>query len=211
MSKDKDIATLGSFDNALTLNAEIDMTAVAAVFVSRWEKDLFAKKQELSKRIKGTKSDLKILDTTVKRSVDKDQYNGPIPGGLGLVSKVDKVEVNWGDVDSDDYDEDDKVGIVIEIDITEKVSTARWGSESMDVRKHLKIPAADMKKYKEWTKELSGLNDDLLETMAEIKSIGRKTREITGVIAGKKLEASGYADLIDHPDLVKLITVDPID
>ncbi len=209
MSKTKDIATLGAFDQALEMDAKIDLTAVAAVFVAQWETKLFAKKKELSSLIKGTKDDLKILETTVKRSVDKSEYDTTIPA-LGLVAKVDKVEVNWGNPDDDNFDEDDKIGITIEIDITEKVSTARWGSESMTVRRHLKIPAADMKKHKTWTKEVDDLNGELLETMASIKGVSRKTREITGVIAGKKLEAAGYTGLLDHPDLVKLIEVDPI-
>ena len=209
MSKNKDIATLGAFDEAIKLDAKIDLTAVAAVFVAQWETKLFAKKKELSTRIKRVKDDLKILEATVKRSVDKSLYAISIPD-LGLVAKVDKVEVNFGNPDDDNFDEDDKIGITVNIDITEKTSTARWGSESMSVRKHLKIPVADMKNHKSWTKEVEGLNGELLETMASIKGVSRKTREITGVIAGKKLEAAGYTGLLDHPDLVKLIEVDPI-
>ena len=207
MSKTTDIATLGAFDQALEMDAKIDLTAVAAVFVAQWETKLFAKKKALSSRIKATKDDLKILETTVKRSIDKSIYNTTIPE-LGLIAKCEGVEVNWGNPDDDDFDEDDKIGITVKIEITEKVSTARWGSESMDVRRHLKIPAADMKKHKTWTNEIEELNSELLETMASIKGVSRKQCEITGVIAGKKLEAAGYAGLLDNPDLVKLIAVD---
>ncbi len=210
MSKKNDLATLGAFDNALELDAKIDLTAVAAVFVAQWETKLFAKKKELSSRIKATKDDLKILETTVKRSVDKSIYNTTIPE-LGLIAKCGSVDVKWPDSNDDDLDdEDDKIGITVSIEITEKVNTARWGSESMSVRKHLKISAADMKKHKTWTNEIDELNSELLETMSSIKGVSRKQREITGVIAGKKLEAAGYEGLLDHPDLVKLIAVDPI-
>ncbi len=203
MSTKNDLSTLGAFNQAIEMDAKIDLTAVAAVFVSQWETKLFAKKEELSSRIKATKDDLKILEATVKQSVDKSEYAIAIPA-LGLVAKVDKVEVNWGNP------EDDKIGITVEIGITKKVSTARWGNESMSIQKHLKIPANDIKKYKNWTNEIDELNSELLETMSSIKGVSRKQREITGIIAGKKLEAAGYEGLLNHPDLVKLIAVDPI-
>ena len=211
MSKKNDLVTLGAFDQALEMDAKIDLTAVAAVFVAQWETKLFAKKKELSSRIKSTKDDIKILETAVKRSVDKSEYAITVPA-LGLVAKVGSVDVKWPDAseDDDDYDEDDKIGITVNIEITEKVNTARWGSESMSVRRTLKISKADIKKHKTWTNEVEELNSELLETMASIKGVSRKTREITGVIAGKKLEAAGYTGLLDHPDLVKLIEVDPI-
>ena len=210
MSKTKDIATLGSFDKALQLDAKIDLTAVAAVFVAQWETKLFAKKKELSSRIKSTKDDIKILEATVKRSVDKSVYAISVPS-LGLVAKVDSVDVKWPDSADDDLDdEDDKIGITINIEITEKVNTARWGSESMSVRKLVKLSKTDLRMHKTWSNEVEELNSELLETMASIKGVSRKTREITGVIAGKKLEAAGYTGLLDHPDLVKLIEVDPI-
>lgn len=210
MSKTKDIATLGSFDKALELDAKIDLNAVAAVFVAQWETKLFAKKKELSSMIKSTKDDIKILEATVKRSVDKSEYAISIPE-LGLIAKVESVEVKWpGNSDDDDFDDDDKIGITIKIEVTEKSNTARWGSESMNVRKLVKISKTDLRMHKTWSKEVDELNSELLETMASIKGVSRKTREITGVIAGKKLEAAGYTGLLDHPDLVKLIEVDPI-
>lgn len=210
MSKKKDIATLGAFDSAIKLDAKIDLTAVAAVFVAQWETKLFAKKAELSSRIKSTKGDIKILEATIKRSIDKSAYNTTMPE-LGLVAKVGSVDVKWPDSADDDLDdEDDKIGITINIEITEKVNTARWGSESMSVRKLVKISKTDLRMHKTWSNEVDELNSELLETMASIKGVSRKTREITGVIAGKKLEAAGYTGLLDHPDLVKLIEVDPI-
>ena len=207
MSKTKDIATLGSFDNALKIDAKIDLKDVAAVFVSQYETNLFNRKKDLSKQIKGVKGDLKMLDARVKGAINKADYAISVPE-LGLISKVTDVELKWGK-DEDGYDdEDEKIGLTVCIDVTEKVSTRSWGSDSLTVRKVIKISPEDRKSHKTWNKELDELNGELLETMALIKGVSRKEREITGVIAGKKLEASGYTDLLDNPDLIKLIQLD---
>lgn len=206
MSKTKDIATLGTFANDLAIDAKIDLKDVAAVFVSQYETRLFAKKKDLSKRIKGVKGDLTMLDARVKKSVDKSEYTTSMPL-LGLISKVTDVELKWGKEDEYD-DEDEKVGLTVCIDVREKVSTRSWGSDSITVRKVIKISPEDRKTHKTWNKELDELNGELLETMALIKGVSRKEREITGIIAGKKLADSGHMDLLDNPDLLRLIEVD---
>lgn len=207
MSKTNDIATLGSFDNALQIDAKIDLKDVAAVFVSQYETSLFAKKKDLSKQIKGVKGDLTMLDARVKKAIVKSDYAISVPE-LGLISKVTDVELKWGKVEDGYDDEDEKVGITVVIDVREKVSTRSWGSDSITVRKVVKISPEDRKTHKTWNKELDELNGELLETMTLIKGVSRKEREITGVIAGKKLDAAGYSDLLDNPDLIKLIQLD---
>ncbi len=207
MSKTKDIATLGTFANDLAIDAKIDLKDVAAVFVSQYETRLFAKKKDLSSRIKGVKGDLKMLDARVKKAVVKSDYAISVPE-LGLISKVTDVELKWGKCEDGYDDEDEKIGLTVVIDVSEKVSTRSWGSDSITVRKVIKISLEDRKTHKTWNKELDELNGELLETMALIKGVSRKEREITGIIAGKKLADSGHMDLLDNPDLLRLIEVD---
>ena len=193
---------LAAIDGLITADVTIDLDAVVSVYVSQYEDKLFTKKKDLSKRIKGVKDDLNILEKTLERSIDKSQYDIVVPV-LDLVAKVEKVNVNW-------IEEDDYVGSVIkvQVSVTEKEKTDRYSRDHLTTTRSVKIGKKEITNKINWEKELEGLNAELLETMAAIKGVSRKERQVKGKISGMKLDAGGHGALLNSPELLALVQLD---
>jgi len=73
-SDNKQIAALTS----MTSDVNVGMDEVVSVFVSRYETQLFDKKDELGKNIKTVKGELTDLDKRLIASVNKEDYNNTI-------------------------------------------------------------------------------------------------------------------------------------
>lgn len=194
---------LAAVQGLIATDVSIDLDAVVSVYVSQYEDSLFIKKKDLSKQIKGIKDDLKILEKTLIQSIDKSKYDISVPV-LDLISKVSSVELNWGDEDEDYADSK----IVIKIDVAEKEKTERYGRNELTTKRKVAVPAKSIRDKASWEKELSGLNGELLETMSLIKGVSRKERQVKGKISGMKLDAGGFGELLNSPELLKLVELD---
>ncbi len=200
MSKKGELAAV---EKLIGADVSIDLDAVVSVYVSQYEDQLFSKKKELSTTIKGVKDDLKIQEKTLERSIDKTEYDITVPV-LNLIAKVESVTVNWKNED------DGYVGstIKVEVEVSEKEKTGRWNADSLTTTRKVKIPSKTLKDKTAWEKQLEGLNAELLEVMGSIKGVSRKERQVKGKISGMKLEAGGFADLLNSPDLLALVKLD---
>lgn len=194
---------LQAVEKLIGSDVSIDLDAVVSVYVSQYEDQLFTKKKDLSKTIKGVKDDLKILDKTLERTVDKTEFDIKVPI-LNLVSKVESVDVNWKNPDDGYVDSIIKV----QVRVSEKEKTDRWSADSLTTTRKVKISSKDIKDKASWETQLDGLNTELLEVMSAIKGVSRKERQVKGKISGMKLEAGGFADLLNSPDLLALVKLD---
>ncbi len=200
MSKKGELAAV---EKLIGSDVAIDLDAVVSVYVSQYEDQLFTKKKELSKTIKGVKDDLKIQEKTLERSIDKTEYDISVPV-LNLISKVESININWKNED------DGYVGstIKVEVRVSEKEKTDRWSADSLTTTRKVKVSSKTLKDKTAWEKQLEGLNAELLEVMSAIKGVSRKERQVKGKISGMKLEAGGFADLLNSPDLLALVKLD---
>jgi prefoldin subunit 5 len=189
-----------NFIDSMGSNVNVGMNEVVSVFVAKYEDGLFAKKDELSKKIKTVKQELADLDKRLIKSVNQDQYVTTI-ALFELKSKVMDVSVVWKNEYGDKKDNNKvivNVGLFSKEDKTypdfSKKFTTKISQEAIEIHSNLES-------------EVESLNSELLEVMTMIKSVSRKERQIRGRISEMKLEQSGFADLMNNPEMVKLIEI----
>jgi hypothetical protein len=190
-----------SFVSAMNADVNVGMNEVVSVFVSKYEDGLFAKKDELSKKIKGLKSSLADLTKWLEGSVNKDQYTTTM-FPLGISSRVTGIEIIWTDT-SYNYKEKNTINVVV--GVFDNSSDSKYPSFSKTFT--TKISKQDIDHHTELENDLESVNGELMEVMSLIKSVSRKERQIRGRISEMKLEQSGFSDLINNPEMVKLIQI----
>lgn len=179
--------------NEFSVGGNIGMDEVVSVFVSKYESNLFERKDELGKKVKGVKGELVSVEKDVIGGVNVERFNQSI-SILNISSKVKKdgVSVDWNNEN-----------IVIDVEIEDGDSKGYGRSISKNVRE--KVKKSVVKKYGKLKEELSDLNDELMEVMGLIKSVSRKEREVRGRISELKLKESGYENLLENEGMLKLI------
>lgn len=183
----------------LTSNINVGMDEVVSVFLSRYEDDLYNKKENLAKNIKAVKRDLESLDRKIISGVDTNQYERSNIEPLNICSKVRKVDVDWGS-------KEQKIRITVSVEINDKdVEYRYYGGFTQTI--NLDISDSDVESHTELTETLERLNGEMMEVMSLIKGISRKERQVRGKIASMKLEESGYGDLLENDEMMKLIEV----
>ena len=188
----------------ITADVNVGIDEVVSVFVTQYEDNLFDKKKELSGKIKVTKKAQTDLTNRLKTSIDTSSYNTTI-AVLGLKSKVEDVNVNWGEKD---YSNKRTVpSIKVDVEITDTDKTDRYHS-SMTKHFTFDIPKVDVDQYNSNKTEIESLSAELTEVMGLIKSVSRKERQVRGRISKKKLESAGYEDLLNDSEMLKLVSLD---
>lgn len=180
----------------MSSNVNVGLDEVVSVFVSRYETQLFDRKDELGKNIKTIKSELEDLDKRLIGSIDTNPYGITI-AVLNITSVVDKVGVEWGKKPEDNR-------VTIHIDVKDNDKSDRY-SHSFSKRVTFPTSSKDVKIHDKLNDDLENLKTDLAEVMGLIKSVSRKERQVRGRISEMKLKESGFAGLLDSPELTKLV------
>lgn len=183
--------------SSMTTNVNIGINEVVSIFVAKHESELFRQKHDLSERIRVVKRELEELTKKVVDAINTTWYEGNLPH-LGLTVSVSKVTAHW-----EDHYKAKKGNVAVELLATFKCDDQR--DTSMNKIVLVPISQVDRDEHDRLTALQEQLNAELLSVMTEIKQISRKERQIRGRIAEMKLEQSGQADLLNHPDLIKLI------
>lgn len=179
---------------AMQTDIQVSMEDVVSAFVSQYENNLFKRKAELSKQIRALKDDLDKLHDSVLEKINADEWSKEkLPFGLGY--KIGKGSVEWN------YKR-----VQFAIEIKEK-DGSRW-SNTITIKKNKTIPQQYLKKNKKLNEEVNRLNGELSEVLVSLKGIDRKERQVRGRIAIRKLEDSGYADLMKDDELLKLVQLE---
>lgn len=179
----------------LTSNINVGMDEVVSVFLSRYEDDLYNKKENLAKNIKAVKRDLESLQKSVVAGIDNSEYEISNIQPLNIRSKVKDVSIDWNENN-----------IVIRI-IVESLDSRSYYNSGFTQTINLDISDSDVESHTELTETLERLNGEMMEVMSLIKGISRKERQVRGKIASMKLEESGYGDLLENDEMMKLIEV----
>jgi hypothetical protein len=179
---------------AMQTDIQISMDDVVSAFVSKYETNLYTRKKELGAAIKNVETRTAELVKLVRSKVNGKSFKTTLPFDLEM--KVDDGNIDWH-----------SGHISFDIVIAKKNSGSYYRNE-ITVNKKKPIPAAQVKLHEKLETEAVGLRSDLAEVLVALKSITRKEREVRGRIAIRKLEDSGYADLMNDSELAKLVQLD---
>jgi len=194
MSKEVEVVKPNAFQ-AMQNDIQVSMDDVVSAFVSQYEKNLYARKKELAAVIRDEEKLLDNLKEELLKRVNGDEWaKEKLPFGL-------KLNVSEG---KPDY-EDKVVHFEIKIQNAKKDS---YYHNTLTVSKTKPIPAGTLNAREKILVKLDDLRRQLSEVLVNIKSINRKEREVRGRLAMRKLEDSGYADLMNDVELVKLVQLE---
>ena len=190
-----------AFD-AMVTDITVTMDDVVSAYVATYEVNLFARKKELQSEIKLAEASLKAVEKSVLRAVTGTEWNNAIPE-FDLVAKVDSTSANWADLE--DGDGKNRVSFSIEIKKKGDNQGSSYYRSALTITKYKPIPSKFVTERKGLLKALAPARTELAEVLNNIKSIARKERAVRGKIAMRKLESSGYAPLLDDPELKALV------
>jgi len=181
----------------ISSEVKVGMDEVVNVFVSKYEDDLYEKKNGLSKEIKMLDVEIVNEHKVLENLVDKKDY---VLGSnvLNLVSEVKSLTVNVDEVKGE-------VKIVVSVGVFEK---DKRNYSSLNQRIEFVINNQDSKKLFKLKNEVDNLRVELLSVMNLIKDISRKERKIRSKISEMKLKESGFETLLESKEMLKLIEID---
>lgn len=183
--------------NDMSTNVNVGMDEVVSVFVAKYENDLFQKKEDLSAQIKKVKASQADLVKELEGTIDRSKYDATVPA-LNLVTRVSEVSVLFEGT----YHVKKPI-ITVDVGIFDEGSDKKYAVHTKQL--HFDIPKESVELNKSLKLELETLNADLLDVINNIKSVGRKERQIRGKISEMKLEQSGHADLLANPEIMQLV------
>lgn len=193
------VATTNEALKQLTTDVNVGMNEVVSVFVSKYEDALFQKKDQLSDSIRDLKKDLADLDKTIIAQAPTAQYEVELPEAFGgLCMYVDDVRVYWKDAYHTKANTFD-----ISVVFGQKSPKSRETTKSFSHD----ISEEHIAKHKQLEQDLATATAELAVVMNDIRSVGRKERQIRGKISELKLQESGMMDLLNNSDLQLLIAV----
>lgn len=185
---------------AMQTDIQVSMDDVVSAFVSQYENNLYDRKAELGKTIRSLESDLSKLDKEVLKEVTGSEYaNHTLP--FGLVITVSDGAIRWND------SVDEKPCVAFGVAVKNQADNS-YRTSSINLTKTKPIPAKFVKRHKKISDELEELRNELNEVLISLKSVNRKERQVRGRIAMRKLEDSGYASLMQDPELIQLVQLD---
>lgn len=179
---------------AMQTDITISMDDVVSAFVSQYENNLYDRKKELTGSINAVELQVTALHAAVRQKVTSDSFVAVLP--YDLMVEIDEGVVNW---------KEKRVDFGIKISL--KSGGNRYGN-TIDFKKNKPIPAALINTNTKLVLELSELRAALTEVLVSLKSVARKERQVRGRIAVRKLEDSGYANLLDDSELALLVQLD---
>lgn len=184
---------------AMSTNVNIGIDEVVSIFVAKHEDQLFNKKQQLSAKVRDLKKSLEDLAESMKSAVDTSKYMYKLDD-LGLTTVIGSIDVLW------DGDRWSHIGPAIEIPVMFVGNKKESAEFTKDV--YVPIAEADIASKKALDVELELASAELADVLAQLKAISRKERQLRGKISEMKLEQSGMGELLNNPEMLKLVNLD---
>lgn len=181
--------------SVMTTEAKIAMPEMVAIFLSKYETDLYDRKSELSKIISGIKQEIAANEKAARLSVSFADYEGLTIPKLDVVSTVGESRtLNW---------EAKTVGA--EVSLKSKQNDHR---NLMSKHVYKPIKKSFVNTQIQLNNDLSDRSDELSLTVQAITDMSRKERQIKGRISEMHLKEQGLEKFINSPEMAKLIKID---
>lgn len=185
---------------------KVDMKDVVDVFLSKYENSLHSERTLLQKEMGVINTDIKNLTKKIVDGAESFIKSSlVVTTNLGLVVVELKLEseptIDWS-----------KQQVNYQLGSSVKSVSVHEGyrcSSTGTIVGVLPVPAADQTNYHSLMDTKNGLTDKLTVVNNNLRDIGRKERQIKGLLAEKKLQEIGMEGLLNEPSLLALIN-DPL-
>ena len=175
----------------------VGLDEVVNVFVSKYEEGLFEKKDVVSNKLKSVKSDIDYLIKKLKE-VDVSKYEW-MKEDIGLKCVLKGVELRWKDGKG-------VIGICsVVVEINNDGND--WRVDKIGRNIKLDVGKNECEIYFDLMKDEENIKNELFEVMNLIKNVSRKERKIKSKISEMKLKESGYGELLEDREMLKLIEI----
>jgi hypothetical protein len=195
MSK-QELEVSNGLSGIMTTEANIAMPEIVAIFLSKYESDLYTRKAELNGIINDIENEGKAHDRLVAVSISFKEYAGLEIKKLHLITRIaEQSTINWND------------GTVTNQVCLTSTEAKHDGRTFMDRPVHKNISKADIKLHKQHLKDLGDRRAQYSEIIQCITDMNRKEREIKGQISAMRLKDAGMDKFVNDPALLELIKV----
>lgn len=178
--------------SAISNNVVVGLDEVVAVFVSRYEDDLYSKRAEKATLIKELKQKIQNLTTSVINKLDTTAYE-VTNDILEIKSVVDNVTVEWNN---------SRYSICVEI----KNIDGSYGYISK--RLYVALDVNDVAQHTDLVEKCTLAESEFMVLNNEIRDISRKERKVRARISEMKLREGGFTDLLENPELLALVNAE---
>jgi hypothetical protein len=191
-----------------TINANIDLSEIVNVFVSRYEEKLHARKAEIQATIKHSKCHLKQNESELLEEaaeyfnqmygVDRVAHAAPT---LQLEASMSRCNLL--------IDSNGQISVTIVINICSKAKTNVYNN-SIQLTKSIDKDSGNFKIknliicVENIHEQINGYVSDLKGVMADINDVSRKERQVRAKFSELKIKESGL-DVLSNPELLALI------
>lgn len=194
------------------MDAKVTFDDLVNIYVSKYEEELHQRRARIQAQIRelnGAKS--KLIQAIREIAHDNVADRFETIQNDGIVAKFTVSVAEAGDLTKSDFwdvDVKQRLDIVHETALQWRPKNTIYSDEvSQSIVLALKVRICD-EQVQEWKKteqELATLKEQLLVVNGDIQAIDRKTRQIKGLLATKKLEDIGATNLLEMPEVQSIL------
>lgn len=193
----------------LKMDATISFDDVINVFVSRFETELFAQRASIQANLKANQAEKKDLQKQIGANLDEQLEAIFAPLVDGFHDVVVSFYWNKGLEATPNNKERVKISITQTTTLPEGMQAPDYQGKLPTISKDFDIqiapPAELISAWKANDVVGEDLKQKLLAVNAEMQGIDRKTRQIKGLIAERKLQDAGMQDLLANEEISKIL------
>ena len=184
------------------IGLNVGMDETINVFIAQYEDNCHAAKKESQTLIKSLKASLKdqleVVDAYIKDKAKKAFAVKKM--SFDLVSELYDVQLGTDSI----------IAVISISDPSASCDRHGYGSNHLAIKRKLPFDATAKKQVKaiaKTKKQIEDATDRLREIIQSIGEIGRKERQVRGIISRNRLIASGnYDDILKNTEIKKLIS-----
>lgn len=190
--------------NTLAINAQVTFDDIVNVFVSRYEEQLHQQRANIQRQLKALQQEKAAVITEIRAEVTAvlqsqfDTVDNQV--AKKFVITTDEVN-NLTDVDTWG------AKVVMERHCDYPAGMVVCGYPSQDAIWTLKVdvPTSLVAKWRTFDPAIVHLKEQLMIINNDLQSVDRKTRQIKGVLAERKMQKEGMSDLLESDEIKSIL------
>lgn len=191
--------------NNIEMNASVSLDDIVNVFISRFETERHGRFEDLQANLKDNAAKLKALDLEAIERVKADfvRPDEVIHRGLmfEVVQSFGKIDLLWpsNEVSFEIKQVNKVINHAKLVDYYNKTESTHTFVVKVNLNEDLVAARACL------VEQGTTLRDELMAVNQQLQQVDRKSRQVKGFIAERKLEQAGMTALLQNPELAKLI------